>query len=597
MKFKAKVWSLLLTLTLVASFFLPVKAYAEEVAGFDLKEVSGKTVILHTNDVHGRVDKGVNNSLGVTTIAAFKKALEKAGAQVILLDAGDTLHGKPIATINQGETIVELLNACGYDAMTLGNHDYNYGSSRVLELEKKLTFPMLAANVTVTSDGSSFVEKNIILEKNGIKYGIFGLSTTETVTKTNPKNVAILTFEDPIKVAKEQVKELSDKGADFIIALGHIGIDASSNPTSKDIITQVDGIDLFIDGHSHSSLDSCVKINDTDTLLVSNGEYLTAIGCVVVEKDNSMKSYSISSSDLVAAGITIELAEGDTESMIDEAVGNILSKANARLSESLKEVVGSTAVDLDGERENVRSKETNLGNLAADAIRWIADADVALTNGGGIRASIPAGEITKGMIAEVFPFGNIVVSKKITGQAIKDMLEHGVKDYPNLSGGYPQTSGITYTLDVTKEAGNRIYDLEVGGKDIDLKATYVLASNDFTFAGGDGYTMISDEVFSTLCEYGALDEVLIKYIETDPIYKSYKVGRVLVVDKVANPVLEEEETPQAKTYTVVKGDSLSKIAKKLLGSESKWKKIYEWNKAVIKNPNLIYIGQELMIYE
>ncbi len=603
MKFKTKLWSMLLTLALVLSFFMPVQAHAEDVAGFDLKDVSGKTIILHTNDTHGRVDKGINASQGIAAVAAFKKVCEEKGAQVILLDAGDTLHGKPIATINRGETIVELLNACGYDAMTLGNHDFNYGSARVLELEKKLDFPMLAANVSVTSDGKAFVENHIIIEKNGVTYGIFGLSTVETVTKTNPKNVASLTFADPIETAKAEVKALNELGADIIIALGHIGIDASSDPTSVDILEQVGGIDLFIDGHSHSTLLSCAEANTTDTLLVSTGEYLGSIGCVVVDKDKSMKAYSITEAELAAAGVKTVLEEGETEILVDETIGGILNLANEKLNESLKEVVATTKVYLDGVRENVRSKETNLGNLAADAIRWASNADVALTNGGGIRTSIEVGDITKGMLAEVFPFGNIVVSKKVTGQAIKDMLEHGVKDYPALSGGYPQTSGLSYTVDVTKEAGNRIYDLKVANKAIDLKATYILASNDFTIAGGDGYTMISDELFPTLYEFGALDEVLIHYLETKPSVSSYQVGRVNVLDTVTttDPVVTEgeDEDTQAviKTYTVVKGDFLRKIAKNLFGSEKEWKKIYEWNKASIKNPNLIFIGQVLLINE
>ncbi len=614
MKLKTKVLSLLMTLALVIGLMTPVQAKAEEASDFSLSSVQGKTVILHTNDTHGRIDRGMDGSLGITAVAAFKKVLEQEGAQVILLDAGDTLHGKPIATIDQGETIVKVMNASGYDAMTLGNHDFNYGSDRLRALTKEMEFPVLSANVTNDKDGTPFVSNHMIIEKNGVKFGIFGLSTLETVTKTNPKNVSDLQFYDPIETAQFEVSELEAEGADVIIALGHIGIDESSDPTSADILSKVDGIDLFIDGHSHSTLAACITANQTESLLVSTGQYLNAIGMVVIDNDQTMKAYSLTTDDLAKAGVKTVLAENETEATIEEEVGTILIKANDKLSTSLKEVVATTEVALDGLRENVRTKETNLGNLAADAIRWAAGTDVAMTNGGGIRTSIAVGDITKGMLAEVFPFGNIVVSKEVTGQAIKDMLEHGVKDYPATSGGYPQISGMTFNMDPAQPAGSRISNLKINGKAIDLTATYTLASNDFTIAGGDGYTMIGDEFFPTLYEFGALDEVLISYLSTNPSVESFAVGRTtmlpaseVAVEEEKAPVIEEEvkddvkeeptEEVTQRIYTVKKGDFLRKIAKTLFGNEAAWKNIYQWNKNLIKDPNLIQIGWELLILE
>lgn len=614
MKLKTKVLSLLMTLALVIGLMTPVQAKAEEVSNFSLSSVQGKTVILHTNDTHGRIDRGMDGSLGITAVAAFKKVLEKEGAQVILLDAGDTLHGKPIATIDQGETIVKVMNASGYDAMTLGNHDFNYGSDRLRTLTKEMEFPVLSANVTNDKDGTPFVSNHMIIEKNGVKFGIFGLSTLETVTKTNPKNVSDLQFYDPIETAQFEVSELEAEGADVIIALGHIGIDESSDPTSADILSKVDGIDLFIDGHSHSTLAACITANQTDSLLVSTGQYLNAIGMVVIDNDHTMKAYSLTTDDLAKAGVKTVLAENETEATIEEEVGTIVIEANDKLSTSLQEVVATTKVALDGLRENVRTKETNLGNLAADAIRWAAGTDVAMTNGGGIRTSIAVGDITKGMLAEVFPFGNIVVSKEVTGQAIKDMLEHGVKDYPATSGGYPQISGMTFNMDPAQPAGSRISNLKINGKAIDLTATYTLASNDFTIAGGDGYTMIGDEFFPTLYEFGALDEVLISYFATNPSVESFAVGRTtmlpaseVAVEEEEAPAIEEEVKDDVKDeptkevtqriYTVKKGDFLRKIAKTLFGNEAEWKNIYQWNKNLIKDPNLIHIGWELLILE
>ncbi|MDD5934129.1 MAG: 5'-nucleotidase C-terminal domain-containing protein [Clostridiales bacterium] len=608
MKLRTMLLLMLLTLALVLGLFAPIQAKADESSRFDLKDLSGKTVILHTNDIHGRVDQGIDNSVGISAVAALKKICIANGAEVLLLDAGDTFHGKPIATIDKGETIATLMNACGYDAMALGNHDYNYGWNHVLELEKKLNFPILASNVVKEKDKTPFVKNHIIIEKNGIKYGIFGLSTMETVTKTNPNNVVGLTFFDPVKQAKTEVQQLKSEGAELIIGLGHIGIDESSIPTSVDLLNEVNGIDLFIDGHSHSTLQSCIEKNDSKTLLVSDGQYLNTIGCVVIDSDKKMTPYSLDVNALKTMNIRVELLEDETAASVDTKVGNVLVEANEKMSESLKEVVGTTTIRLDGDRENVRTSETNLGNLAADAIRWAANTQIAMTNGGGIRTSIEVGDITKGMLSEVFPFGNIIVSKKVTGQAIKDMLEHGVKDYPAASGGFPQTSGMTFTINANQDPGNRISDLKIGGKTMDPKAMYTLSSNDFTIAGGDGYTMIGNDAFPTLFEYGALDEALIAYLKTNPSTESYAVGRTTVIGvgesetKGTDEAIvmdEKEEIPTVAdvvtTYTVTKGDYLRKIAKRLYGNESMWKQIYEWNKDKIQNPDYIQIGWELVL--
>ena len=640
MKLRNRLMAFLMTLALVIGLIMPtqVMAAAASEGGFDIDTVAGKTVVLHTNDTHGRVQRGTDSSLGMSAIAALKDRLEEAGATVLLLDAGDTLHGKPIATLDQGETIVKIMNAVGYDAMTLGNHDFNYGTARLAELIEDMDFPAVAANVLVTKNGNPFTKEYTIIEKDGVRYGIFGLATEETETKTNPNNVKDITFLSPIEMAQSAVYDLEREGVDFIIALGHIGIDGGSDPTAVDVIEAVDGIDLFIDGHSHSSLEACAAANEgNDTLLVSTGEYLQNIGCVVIDTENDyeMEAYSLSTADLAAAGVKTELAEGEDETAIHEEVGKLMIEAEANLSANLSQVIGTTSVYLDGEREHVRTTETNLGNLAADALRWATGADIAFTNGGGIRTSIQIGDITKGMLAEVFPFGNIVVTKKVSGQAILLMLEHGVKDYPATSGGFPQTSGLTFTIDANKEAGSRISNVKVNGEALDLDKMYVLASNDFTIAGGDGYTMISDELFPKLMEYGALDEVLIQYFQTNPDPATYAVGRTLTVqvgetapvvtetpeqsttvtEKPANGTTNSNVTEDKKEevaveetvtdttteetvtiYTVQKGDCLSKIAKKLLGKASDWTLIYKWNKDTIKNPDFIQIGQELLIY-
>lgn len=531
MKQRNKLMTWFLLFAMVISMITPMQTKAEDGVSlpFDVTALQGKTIILHTNDTHGRIENGVDGSLGYSVLATVKETLTKAGAEVLLMDAGDTFHGKPIATIDQGKTIVELMNLLEYDAMVPGNHDFNYGSKRLLTLSKKANFPILAANVTKKEDGSFLLKENTVIEKNGVKYGIFGLATPETATKTNPKNVETLNFNAVIETAKKEVKALKKQGAQVIIALGHIGIDESSDPISATILKKVAGIDLFIDGHSHSSLSDVTAKNKSKSLLVSNSKYLNTIGAVLVNEDLSMQAFSLTPELLNAVGIQTTIAEGKTEKVLHSKMGAMIVNAQKVLSKELGQVIGKTKVRLDGEREIVRQTESNLGNLSADALAFATDADFVYLNGGGIRVSIEAGDITKGMIADVFPFGNTVITKKVTGKAIKEMLEFGVQYYPELSGGFPQTSGATFTIDVSQPAGKRIKDLKIGGKKIKLNQTYILASNDYLIAGGDGFTMIGDDVFKTLMEYGALDEIVIQYIQQNPDPKTFEIGRTKTI--------------------------------------------------------------------
>lgn len=612
-----RIWkflSLILVFVLVLTPVAPASAAAISTKDTDL---TGYTVILHTNDTHGRaMPDSSGGNMGYTAVSAFKKSAEAAGAEVILLDAGDTLHGLPFATVSRGESIVELMNLLGYDAMVPGNHDFNYGSNRLGELSKLMKFPLISSNVMVKATGESFLQKHIIITKNGVDYGIFGLSTPETAYKTNPKNVETLEFTNPIDAAKLEVANLKASGADVIIALAHVGTDKSSEFTTDRIAKEVDGIDLIVDGHSHSLHEEGLKVNNT--LIVSTGEHLKNIGVAVFDKEGKL-----------SAG-TVNLA-AFTET--DPAVDQVAEKLNKENESMLSEVIGKTSVLLDGERENARTKETNLGDLTADAMRHGTKADVALTNGGGIRASIKAGDITKLDMVTVFPFGNYVVTKYVTGEALIKALELGVSGYPATAGGFPQLSGITFSFDASKPAGSRVKDVKVNGKPIDLKEKYLLATNDFMAAGGDDYTMFAD--FEIENEFGALEEILMAYIKELGVVDIQTDGRIKVVGEA--PVKEPEETKEepakevkeekekakeevkekekekekvvkekekekakekenkVKVYVVKKGDYLRKIAKELLGKEGEWKKIFDWNKDIIKNPDQIQIGQKLKI--
>jgi len=574
MNFRNKrILSLFLSLALILSIFLPIgnKVFAEEAK-------STKLTIVHTNDVHSRVVGDEEKYIGYERLATQIKQLKEENPNILVLDAGDTTHGLPIATISEGESIIKLMNKIGYDAMVPGNHDFNYGYERLIELKEMADFPIIAANV-VREDGTRDLEEYTIKEIDGLKIGIFGLTTEETKYKSNPKNTEGVNITDPIAKAEEMVKKLKEEKVDMIIALVHIGVDEESNPKSSDIAKKVEGIDLIVDGHSHTMLEEGIVIGDT--LLVQTGEHLKNIGVVDIEfVDGKIKNKT---AKLVAFEEAVALGE-------DEEISKAIEELQKENEEVTSAIVGKTKVDLIGEREIVRAGESNLGNLATDAMLYITGADVALTNGGGIRASIKTGDITKGDILEVFPFGNYIVVKEVKGIDILNALEHGVDAYPEPAGKFPHVAGMSYKIDPSKEAGNRIVDLKIKGEPVDLNKTYTLATNDFMAVGGDGYTMLGEG--ELVGEFEGLDEALIKYIEKIGEI-DYKVeGRITTVE---TPVKEPEKevvvpAPKEKEYTVKPGDVLWKIAKKF---GTTWQKLAEYNK--LKNPHLIFPGQKILI--
>lgn len=502
--------SLALSITMVLSLVLfnPISAFAD-----DAKEL----VILHFNDTHARVKSvekdGVVTGVGFDRIAQYKQDLLKENPNVLMLDAGDTVHGQPIATLSQGESIVKILNLMGIDAFTPGNHDFNYGFARLQELEKMMNFPIVSANV-MDKSGKEVFKPYVIKEMDGFKVGIFGLSTPETSYKTNPKNVETIDFTDTIAAAKKAVEALEKENVDVIIALTHLGLDQGDD-TSDKVAEAVDGIDLVIDGHSHTTLEEGRMVKNT--LIASTGEYDKAFGIVTLKIANG--EVTEKSAKLMAAA--------DTKDIVPHPdVVALLADIDTGLNEILSEKIGTSTVMLDGARENVRTKETNFGQLVADAMLDATGAEVALTNGGGIRASIEAGDITKNHIVTSFPFGNYLVTKEVKGKDIKAALEHGLSKYPEQNGGFPHVAGITFTFNTANPAGSRVSDLMVGGSPVDMEKAYLFVTNDFMAAGGDDYTMLKP--YATVNEYAAFDEILVNYIKKMGTISTTLVPRMTV---------------------------------------------------------------------
>lgn len=523
-----------------------------------------KITVVHTNDTHARVKEG--DGMGFAKISSLIREIKQENPNTLVLDAGDTFHGQTIATLNRGESIASIMNIIGYDAMAPGNHDFNYGYERLAELDAITNFPILAANVK-KADGTDLFTPYIIKEIAGLKVGIFGLATPETTYKTHPNNVEGLVFMDPVKVASEMTALLKDQ-TDIIICLAHLGMDAPSDNTSIKVADAAEDIDLIIDGHSHTVLEQGQLVGKT--LIASTGEYDKNLGIVEITvtegRIEEIKAHLITTEDTA-------------ETVPDETIVKAIEEIEAGQAVILGEVVGKTGVDLEGAREKVRKEETNLGNLITDAMVWLTGADCAITNGGGIRASVPAGDITKGDVIQVLPFGNYIVTKKVSGADIKAALEHGTSAYPELLGGFPHVSGITYTIDTSRPAGDRVVDICIKDKPIDLHERYTLATNDFMAAGGDNYTMFADDAIEN--EYGGLDEAVIAYVQAKGTIAPKVEGRITVTDGAAK---------EPRYYIVKKGDWLRKIARMF---NTTWQKLAELNN--LKNPDLIYPNQKILL--
>ncbi|MDD3409553.1 MAG: bifunctional UDP-sugar hydrolase/5'-nucleotidase [Eubacteriales bacterium] len=523
--------SILLVLTLLACLLVP-SAMAQNIV--DLK---GKLVILHTNDIHGyAVTNPSEPTMGYAQIAEYRKEALDQGANVLMLDAGDFSQGQPIVNLDQGASAVEFMNAVGYDAACPGNHEYDWGSDNFLQNAEKANFPILAANIIRSSDKELIFQANKIFEYGDVKVGVFGLDTPETLTKANPELMKGLTFlmgEELYACAQAQVDELKAAGCTLIVCLGHMGVDDESiGNRSLDIIANTNGIDLFIDGHSHTELNQKVDQKAVEgeekaaqTLLVSTGSYGHNLGEVVYDGE------SLSAALVPASPAQITANEGDDE------VADAVNSKNAAVEEQLSAVFAKTEVDLDGNRDpGVRTQETNLGDFCTDAMLWAANQSysqpvvAAINNGGGIRASIAAGDMTMKDMKTVFPYGNTVAVLTLKGSELLEALESATFATPDALGAFPQVSGIVFTIDTSvayeqgdqypdstyyapAKPGSRVTIESVGGEPFDLEKDYVIATNNFSAAGGDTYYVFAYAYKQTGTDLGvALEDALINYV-------------------------------------------------------------------------------------
>jgi len=479
--------------------------------------------ILHMNDVHGRFNAGINFARFATIAASYRKN----NPNTLVLDAGDAIHGTNFANLFYGASMIELMNLVGVDAMVAGNHEFNYGQDRLLELNAQANFPILGANI-FNADGSNFLDPYTIIELEDVTVGIFGLATPTTPTVTSPNNVIGLEFTDPVLRAQEMVDYLAPK-VDVVIALTHLGLTGVRG--SREVALAVDGIDLIVDGHCHSVRPNGEIVNGTTIAIV--GEHAANLGTVEIILEAG-EVVSVAASMYTASDLD------EQEIAFDQAVLDLISYYMDELEDVLNEQIGYSQRFLNN--NYVRHAETALGNLTGDLFLSVTGADVALMNSGGIRDHLHQGDITVGDVFNIFPFGNVIEVYEISGQVLLDALENSVSMFEinnpvQSHGRFPQIAGMSFTIDISQPAGNRISNLLIEGRPVNLAALYTLATSGFVGAGGDGFTMIP-AYGRFVGEFGAVDENLSEYIRNHDVIDAQIEGRMLIRDEfgyVRNP--------------------------------------------------------------
>lgn len=515
-----------------------------ETTAFSTATDSIEAVIIHTNDVHGRIleEKGV---IGDAKAAAVIEEERSKVENTIVVDAGDAFQGLPISNSTKGEDRANIMNQVGYDAMAVGNHEFDFGLDQAIKYKETLNFPLLSANTYV--NGARVFEASTIVDKTttvvGDEFVVIGVTTPETATKTHPKNIEGVTFADPITEVNKVIDEVEARALadnrvyNNYIILAHLGVDATTpvewrGSTLAEALSQNSKLAgkrvIVIDGHSHTVQSATYGDNVTYN---QTGSYLNNIGKVTLKSEQLLGEAS-----LISAADTASVTP---DALITELVNEIKVKYEA---ENAQVVIENNPVELNGERSNVRVRETNLGNAVTDAIYAYGQTgfsnktSLAVTNGGGLRATIAKDQpVTKGDIIAVLPFGNIISQITVTGQQIQDMFtkslssalqtdketgkfildENGAPLF-EASGGFLQISGATVFYDPTLPVKERvlligILNPETGEyDDLDLEKTYYLATNDFLAAGGDGYTMLG----GAREEGPSMDSVFADYLKT-----------------------------------------------------------------------------------
>lgn len=484
-------------------------AAAAAMAAMPAFAIDQDIVIIHTNDTHC----GIEDNLGFEGVSAYEKQVKASTPYVTLVDAGDAIQGAPVGTLTEGYAIVRLMNQAGYDFAIPGNHEFDYGMDRLLTLSSRLNGGYYSCNLLTGPARETVLEPYKLIRYDDVTVAYVGVTTPESITKSTPtyfqdgsgNYIYDLCGDETGEALYSQIQKAvdaaTDAGADYVILVAHLGNEGvKSCWTSKSVIAHTNGIHAVIDGHSHETYMEKAPNKDGILIpLVQTGTKFTHIGKMTIAPSGE---------------ITMDMVDSvpgqDGKAQADPEMAEAIAQVKSQYEESLKTVLGRTDVKLTAENpatgsRAVRNSETNLGDFCADAYRVLLGADIGFVNGGGIRSSIEAGDITFEDALKVYPFGNMICMVEITGQQIKDALEMGARYCPEENGGFIHVSGLAYTIDTsvpshvqTDERGNftgvsgeyRVKDIYVGDEPLEPDKTYTLASHNYWLkSGGDGMSM------------------------------------------------------------------------------------------------------------
>lgn len=475
-----------------------------------------KTVtVLVTADIHGHLEpykpRGSDYYIGgMAKMARFVNEMRAVQPNLLLLDVGDAPYNTNVANLFEGEPVIRLMNLMGYDAMAIGNHDFDFPFN-VMERNAALAdFPFLSANTYYHGEFPVFLDPYVILEVEGIRFGIIGVTDDSSAWYTHPRNVIGITFEDHYEATIRVVEEIQDD-VDIILILAHLHGHNARLPHRL-------GWPVYmVLGGGEDKVELPTLINDI--WLIASGKHAELVSQIHI---NFWQE--------VPLGFNFGHVFMSENLPVDPVADLLIRKYVSHMDDVLEHVVGYTHVFLEGDRGVVRLSESNLGNLIADSLREVTGADLAIQNGGGIRASINPGEITIKDIYTVLPFDNIVVVLEVTGQTVWDTLEHGVSWWPGAGGGFLQVSGMEYVFDPNQPVGKRIQSVTVDGKPIDLDQKYMMAANDFLSGGGDMFTMLAEarEVIRTR---SYLRDIFWEYLQMFDAVSPDLEGRITILNQ------------------------------------------------------------------
>lgn len=475
------------------------------------KEIQYDLTLIHFNDIHGRIDSSGEN-IDFAKFFTFLKDLRenKKNGEVILIDSGDTIHGTLFANLSKGRSIVEIYNAIGLNYSTLGNHDFNYGYDHLKNLMNIQKYKTLATNLIDENNGiDSFEIKNI----NGFKICLFGIITPETYYKTSYKDINTLKIEEPQKSVEELLENLKNEKIDMFIGITHLGLDKSTKEKNRSeyLAKKFSQLDILLDGHSHTEIKEKFIVNKT--VISQVGNYNRNIGIIQIKLDQD-KSKNIINYKLITKD---EIDVYKSDKCIEKKVTSITKD----IKEKMSRIVGENRFFLNGDRDLVRTQETNLTQLITDAIHWKTKADAVLINGGSVRDSIAKGNITVEDISKSIPFGNVIITKNVKGENIKLALENGLRFYPNSFGAMAQVSGMKVYFDPEKNAFDRVKEIFINDEILKNEKYYRLAVTDFMAIGGEEYTSLINE--KELEIHPTAEEILTEYIKKVGIKKREEV--------------------------------------------------------------------------